>query len=55
MIIYNNARIINNKHTIKNEIGEIYSLLTFGYQITTHRNFYFYIHSPFCDQSQCHT
>jgi hypothetical protein len=34
------------------EIGEIYSLLTFGFQITTCRIFYFYIYSPFCDQSQ---
>ncbi len=33
------------------EIGEIYSLLTFGFQITAHRIFYFYIYSPFCDQS----
>jgi hypothetical protein len=37
------------------EIGEIYSLLTFGFQITTRRIFHFYIYSPFCDQSQCHT
>jgi hypothetical protein len=37
------------------EIGEIYSLLTFGFQITTRRIFYFYMYSPFCDHSQCHT
>ncbi len=37
------------------EIGEIYSLLTFGLQNTTHRIFYLYIYSPFCDQSLCHT
>jgi hypothetical protein len=40
---------------IKGKIGEIYSLLTFGFQITTRKIFYFYIYSPFCDQSQCHT
>jgi hypothetical protein len=37
------------------EIGEIYLLLTFGFQITTRRIFYFYTYSPFCNQSQCHT
>jgi hypothetical protein len=37
------------------EIGEIYSLLTFGFQITTRRIFYFYIYSLFCDQSLCCT
>jgi hypothetical protein len=40
---------------LKGEIGETYSLLTFGFQNTTCRNFYFYIYSLFCDQSLCHT
>ena len=37
------------------EIGEMYSLLTFAFQMYTRRIFYFYRHSPFCEQSLCHT
>jgi hypothetical protein len=47
--------VINSIHNFVGEIGEIYSLLTFGFQNTTHRIFFFYIYSPICDQSLCHT